>query len=87
MKNFPGKDVASLRALTVALARDAIFGRESLSKCSLSGRKGTGILSKEKIQYIKQLVHSRVPNKYFESMPTIVVEIMPNNSKQCQEKD
>ena len=32
MMDYPGTDVASLRRLTTALARDAIFGREALSK-------------------------------------------------------
>lgn len=41
MKSQSGTDVASLRLLTTALARDAIFGREELTKKSLSGRKNT----------------------------------------------
>ena len=63
--NHPGSDVASLRTLTLALAREAIFGREELTKCSLSGRKNSGtlLLNTEKMDYIKSLVQSRVPNK------------------------
>jgi len=51
-----GTDTANLRNLTTALARDAIFGKEVLAKNSLSGRRSTGILDKEKINYIKTLV-------------------------------
>ena len=56
MNNYSGCDVASLRTLTTALARDAIFGREELSRSSLSGRKNTDILSLVKQEYIKTLV-------------------------------
>lgn len=63
MKNNTGTDVASLRKLTTALAREAIFGREELAKKSLTGRNNTEQLEKEKLNYIKTLVHSRVPNK------------------------
>ena len=54
-------DVASLRNLATSLARDAIFGKEKMVKNSLSGRRNTGILNKEKLNYIKTLVKSRVP--------------------------
>ena len=84
LKNYPGKDVASLRSLTVALARDAIFGREALSKCSLSGRKGTGVLSQEKVRYIKQLVHSRVPKKSLVDFENIWSMCRLSLSKSCQ---
>ena len=63
MNNNPGSDIASLRLLTTTLARDAIFGREELARCSLSGRKNTEMLFLEKQDYIKTLVKSRVPNK------------------------
>ena len=59
MNDNAGSDIASLRALTTALAKDAIFGREELIKSSLSGRKNTGALSLEKLT----LVRSRIPNK------------------------
>jgi hypothetical protein len=48
MRDNPGSIVASLGQLTTVLARDAIFGREELSRSSL---------------YIKTLVQSRIPNK------------------------
>ena len=37
----PGSSVANLRNLALYLARDAIFGRDEMGKCSLSGRKNT----------------------------------------------
>ena len=37
----PGNSVAKLRNLALSLARDAIFGRDEMSKLSLSGRKNT----------------------------------------------
>ena len=59
MSNNTGTDVASLRNLAVSLAKDAIFGKEEMSRKSLSGRKNTGVLDPEKLSYIKTLVHSR----------------------------
>ncbi len=63
MSRYSGSDLASLRKLTTALAREAIFGREVLAQKRLSDRKETEQLDKEKLDYIKTLVHSRVPNK------------------------
>ena len=63
MANYSGSDAASLRKLTTALAREAIFGREELIKKSLTGRKDTEQLDRQKVNYIKTLVQSRVPNK------------------------
>lgn len=64
MHNYSGTDLAALRKLTTALAREAIFGREALAKRSLSGRsKDSEQLDPQKLDYIKTLVHSRVPNK------------------------
>ena len=60
MQSHPGKDVASLRALTIALAKDAIFGKEELTQSYLSGRKEYSTLDTEKLDYIKSLVRSRV---------------------------
>ena len=59
MNDHPGTDVQ----LAIALARDAIFRKDQIVKCSLSGRKQTGMLDQEKLNYIKMAVHSRVPNK------------------------
>ena len=63
MQNSTGTDVASLRALAIALAKDAIYGKDEMAQSSLSGRKGTRTLSQDKLDYIKTLVRSRVPNK------------------------
>ena len=52
MNNNPGSDVASLRMLTVALSRDAIFGKDELATKSLSGRKSMGVLNPDKLNYI-----------------------------------
>ena len=49
--------------VTVALARDCIFGRDELMKSSMRGRHGYDALDPEKLEYIKALIRSRVPNK------------------------
>jgi hypothetical protein len=59
MRDYTGTDKISLRNLTTALARDAIFGRHELAAASLSGRKQTQVLNKDKLDYIKLLVRSR----------------------------
>jgi len=63
MKNYPGESVSALRKLAGALARDAIFGREELRRSSLrgGGKNNTGSLDKEKLQYIKSAVRTRLP--------------------------
>ena len=63
MNDNPGSDVASLRNLTISLAKNAIFSREQLCKCSLSGRKNTAALNPQKLDYIMTLVRSRICNK------------------------
>ena len=63
MNNNKGTDLTSLRRLTTALAREAIFGRDELIKHSLTGRCDTLQLDGEKVNYIKTLVRTRVPNK------------------------
>ena len=63
MKYYKGNDTATLRLLTVALARDCIFGREVLVKRSVGGRQGYDQLDPEKMEYIKALIRSRVPKK------------------------
>ena len=52
MNNNPGSDVASLRILTVALGRDAIFGKDKLATKSLSGRKNMAVLNPDKLNCI-----------------------------------
>ena len=60
MKDIPGKDVNSLRLLALRLARDAIFGRE---QWALSGRGPLGKANLKKLDYIRSLIESRIPNK------------------------
>ena len=84
MMDYPGTDEASLRRLTTALAREAIFGRDALCRSSLSGKNNTGSLEKHKLEYIKAVVKSRVPN-----MPNITFEgiwskCRASLSKSCQ---
>jgi len=43
------------------LAKDAIFGKEEMMRCSLSDRKNTVTLDEKKLKYIKTIVQSRVP--------------------------
>ena len=59
MMDYPGCDEASLRRLTTALAREAIFGKEALRKSSLSGKNQTGCLEKHKLDYIKATTHGK----------------------------
>ena len=53
LKDIPGKDRAALRRLAVALARDAVFGREAWAKTYLSDADPA------KMDYVKSMVHSR----------------------------
>ena len=85
MRNNPGTGKAAIRALTIALARDAIFGREKMARCSLSGRYGTETLDAEKMSYIKSIVCTRVSP----DMPNVVFEetwaqCRQSLSKSCQ---
>ena len=48
LEENPGKGETQLRQLTTALAREGVFGREALEKCSLSGRKRTDTLDPKK---------------------------------------
>ena len=58
----PGNSVANLTNLALSLARDAIFGKDEMAKLSLSGRKNTCSFDKKKMEYIKTVVRSKVPN-------------------------
>ena len=84
MMDYPGTDVASLRRLTTALARDAIFGREALCRSSLSGKNNTGCLEKHKLDYIKAVVKSRVPNMPEVAFEGIWSKCRSSLSKSCQ---
>ena len=70
--------------LTTALARQAIFGKEALSKKSLSGRKNTEVLEKKKLDYIKGIVRSRVPEKSRIEFEHIWTLCRASLSKCCQ---
>ena len=84
MMDYPGTDVASLRWLTTALAWDAIFGREALCRSSLSGKNNTGCLEKHKLDYIKAVVKSRVPNMPEVAFEGIWSKCRASLSKSCQ---
>ena len=84
LKEHPGSDVASLRDLTIALARDSIFGRDELSHCSLSGRKNTTTLDSKKLDYIKKVVYSRCPKKSLAEFEFIWGLCRSSLSKCCQ---
>ena len=61
MNDHPGNDVATLRELAIALACDAVFGREELIKNSFSVRKNIRGLDRKKLDYIKTVIHTRHP--------------------------
>ena len=84
MKDYPGSDVATLQRLTTVLAREAIFGKEEMCRSSLSGQKNTGGLNKRKLDYIKTVVKSRVPNMPEVHFEAIWKECRGSLSKSCQ---
>ena len=84
MRDYPGNDVFTLRRLTTALARDAIFGKKALSKSSLSGKNNTGCLEKRKLEYIKNLVRSRVPTMSDVTFEALWGKCRSSLSKSCQ---
>ena len=84
LKNNQGTNLPSLRTLTTALARDAIFGRDEMLKCSLSGRKQTKSLDQEKMNYIKTLVRTRVPDKAQIEFELLWASCRLSLSKCCQ---
>ena len=63
MKDYPGKDTSTLQKLSCALARHSIFGKHALRNSSLrgGGMSKTARLDKQKLEYIKAVVHTRVP--------------------------
>ena len=79
--DYPGSDEASLRWLTTALARDAIFGRDALCR---SSKNNTGSLEKHKLDYIKAVVKSRVPNMPEVAFEGIWSKCRGSLSKSCQ---
>ena len=84
MKDHPGSDVSTLRKLATALAREAIFGKEEMIKSSLSGQNNTGGLNRKKLDYIKAVLKSRVPNMSEVHFEAIWKECRGSLSKSCQ---
>ena len=80
----PGSDEASPRQLTTALTREAIFGRDALCRSSFSGKNNTGSLEKHKLDYIKAVVKSRVPNMPEVTFEGIWSKCRASLSKLCQ---
>ena len=84
LRENTGTDILSLRKLATALAREAIFGRKEMTSKSLSGRYATGELDRRKIDYIKSIVHSRVPKKSDVEFEAIWKQCHGSLSKSCQ---
>ena len=85
MRDNPGKDIAALRTLTTALAREAIFGRDELALKSLSGTKNRKYWTKKSCPtLIKTLVHSRVPEKSKTEFEGVWSMCRSSLSKSCQ---
>jgi len=91
MRDYPGDSLEALRRLAGALARDAIFGRDTLRRSSLSGRPKKGQttpseipLDEEKMEYIKTVVRSRLPNTSALHFEAIWSKCRNTISKACQ---
>ena len=84
LEENPGKGETQLRQLTTALARDVVFGREALEKCSLSGRKRTDTLDPKKVDYIKSVIRSRVPEMGDVVFECLWTKCRQSLSKSCQ---
>ena len=84
MKDYPESDVAMLQRLTTALAQEAIFGKEEMCRSNLSGRNNTGELNRKKLDYIKTILKSCVPNMSEVHFEAIWKECRGSLSKSCQ---
>ena len=84
MRDYPGNAIFTLRRLTTALARDAIFGKEALRRSSLSGKNNTGCLEKRKLECIIALVRSLVPTVADITFEAIWAKCRSLLSKSCQ---
>ena len=87
MKECPGVDMAALRKLAGALARDAIFGKDELRASSLKGgrkSKTKSLCHKEKLDYIKTVIRSRVPKVSPLEFEAIWEKCRATISKMCQ---
>ncbi len=86
LREFPSTNSASFRLLAVALAQDAIFGREEWQP-NLSGRNKPGInglLDPEKVEYIIAIVRIQVPHKSPVEFEDIWALCRQSLSKSCQ---
>ena len=86
MRHYPGESIETLRKMATALAMQSIFGRDALRRSSLrgGGKNNTDSLDKEKLDYIKSAVQSRVPN-----IPSVAFEAIWDKcrygiGKRCQ---
>ena len=84
MRDYPGTDVNSLRRLATGIAREAIFGKKELQQSSLSGKNRIGSLDKTKLDYIKNVVKSRVPNISLIEFEFVWKMCRTSISKSCQ---
>ena len=82
--DHPGTSVVKLRNLALSLTKDAIFGKEEMVRCSLSGRKNTSSLDERKLDYIKTVVRSRVPNMAQNEFDCVWGLCKSTISKSCQ---
>ena len=59
----PGTDNSSLRKLTIAIARESIFGPKEMDTMTLSGRNNTIVFDRTKLDYIERIVYNRVSDR------------------------
>ena len=79
-----GTSNTALRNLTISLAKHAIFGREELAQCSLSGRKNTATLNECKVNHIKALIRGRVLSSSAVEFEYLWDQCRASLSKCCQ---
>ena len=84
MAEVPGKSIGELKRLTVALAKQSIFGEEEMARSSLRARRDLLALDEQKVNYIKVLVRSRVPSKSEVDFEAIWKLCRESLSKACQ---
>lgn len=82
--DHPGTGIAHLRNLAISLAKDAMFGKEEMVRCSLSGRKSTMALDEKKLKYIKTIIKSRVPRMSETEFDHLWILCRNSISKSCQ---
>ena len=86
MAKYPGEDTSTLRRMAIAIARDSIFGQEALRSGSLrgGGKSNTGSLDKKKMEYIKTVIRTRVPNLSSLEFEGVWDKYRSSISKSCQ---